>query len=142
VRAIGLDLGSKRIGVSVSDGDGRLATPVDVVHRTRNRKRDHRALATLVDEWEAEIVVVGVPYSLDGSIGPMARTMLAEVDELGAVLPVPVETHDERLTTVTAERYLREQDLDGRARRAVVDKVAATVMLQSWLDSRAGPGPA
>ena len=83
-------------------------------------------------------MVVGVPYSLDGSIGPMARTMIAEADRLAALLTVPVQTHDERLTTVTADRQLREQDMRGEDRRKVVDKVAASVMLQAWLDGRSG----
>ena len=135
MRALGLDLGTKRIGVAVSDSDGRLATPADVVHRTGDRAGEHRAIAALVDEWEAGIVVVGVPYSLDGSVGPMARTMLAEAEQLRATLPVPVETYDERLTTVTAERSLREQGLTGPAGRQVVDQVAAAVMLQAWLDA-------
>ncbi len=143
MRAIGLDLGSRRIGVAVSDGDGRLATPVEVLERTGDREGEHRAVAALASEWEAEVVVVGIPYSLDGSVGPMARSMLAEAEELAGRLEVPVETHDERLTTVTAERQLRQADLAGPARRRVVDKVAASVMLQAWLDARreAGPSP-
>ena len=140
MRALGLDLGSKRIGVAVSDSDGRLATPIEVVHRSGNRQAEHRALADLAEEWEVEAVVVGIPYSLDGSIGPMAQVMAAEAAELarvlGARLGVPVETYDERLTTVTAERTLSEQDLRAPQRRKVVDMVAAAVMLQGWLDAR------
>ncbi len=141
VRAIGLDLGTKRIGVAVSDSDGRLAMPIEVLVRASDRKAEHRAVADLVSEWEAEVVVVGVPYSLDGSIGPMAKTMIAEADELAARLSVPVVTHDERLTTVTADRQLREQEMRGEDRRKVVDKVAASVMLQAWLDGRQGEHP-
>ena len=119
VRAIGLDLGSRRIGVAVSDSDGRLAMPIEVLLRTGDREGEHRAVAALVAEWEAEVVVVGVPYSLDGSTGPMAKTMIAEADQLSTSLGVPVVTHDERLTTVTADRQLREQEhqdakLDGK----------------------------
>ena len=140
MRALGLDLGTKRIGVAVSDGEGLLATPVDVVHRTGDRPREHRTLVDLATEWEAEVVVVGMPYSLDGSTGPMARAMAAEAQELAGVLGdrlgIPVETYYERLTTVTAERSLRDQDLRGPNRRRVVDMVAAAVMLQAWLDSR------
>ena len=140
MRALGLDLGAKRIGVAVSDGDGRVATPVEVVHRTGDRRGEHRTLAALAAEWEVEVVVVGIPYSLDGSTGPMARAMAAEAVELERVLGdqpgVPVETYDERLTTVTAERALREQNLRGPQRRKVVDMVAAAVMLQAWLDAR------
>ncbi len=137
MRALGLDLGSKRIGVALSDSDGTLALPYEVVHRTGDRERDHRRIAELVAETEAEVVVVGLPYSLDGSSGPMAKRYRAEARRLRATLAVPVETYDERLTTVTAERALRETDLSGRARRKVVDQVAAAVMLQSWLDHRA-----
>jgi len=144
VRALGLDLGTKRIGVAVSDGDGRVATPVDVVHRTGDRQREHRTLVDLASEWEAEVVVVGIPYSLDGSTGPMAKAMAAEASELATVLGdrlgIPVETYDERLTTVTAERSLRDQDLRGPDRRRVVDMVAASVMLQAWLDARRASG--
>jgi len=138
VRALGLDLGAKRIGVAVSDPDGRLATPADVLYRTGDRARDHRAIVGLVREWEAEVVVVGVPYSLDGGTGPAAEEMLAESSDLAALLDVPVETHDERLTTVTATQQLREAGLDERAQRRVVDQVAAAVLLQSWLDGRRG----
>jgi len=141
VRAIGLDLGTKRIGVAVSDSDGRLAMPIEVLVRTGDREGEHRAVAALVAEWEAEVVVVGVPYSLDGSVGPMAKTMIAEADQLATRLSVPVQTHDERLTTVTAEKQLREQEMSGEDRRKVVDKVAASVMLQAWLEGRAGGEP-
>ena len=137
MRALGLDLGSKRIGVALSDSDGSMALPYEVLQRTGDRERDHRAIAAIVDETEAEVVVVGVPYSLDGGTGPMAKRYRAEARRLRATLAVPVETYDERLTTVTAERALRETDLSGRARRKVVDQVAAAVMLQSWLDHRA-----
>ncbi|MEC8948238.1 MAG: Holliday junction resolvase RuvX [Actinomycetota bacterium] len=140
MRALGLDLGSKRIGVAVSDSDGLVATPIEVVLRTSDRRGEHRALADLAEEWEVEVVVIGIPYSLDGSTGPMAQAMTAEAVELARVLSarsgVPVETYDERLTTVTAERTLREQDLRAPQRRKVVDMVAAAVMLQGWLDAR------
>ena len=140
MRALGLDLGSKRVGVAVSDSDGRVATPVEVLQRTGDRKADHRAVSALVEEWEAAVVVVGIPYSLDGTLGPMGRSMIAEAGDLAALLSVPVETYDERLTTVTAERSLREQDVRGPDRRKVVDMVAASVMLQSWLDARRAAG--
>ncbi len=136
VRALGLDLGSKRIGVAISDSGGTVATPIDTVHRSGDRQRDHRAIAALVAEWEAELVVVGMPFSLDGTVGPAAKRAQAEVRRLGDTLTVPVETYDERLTTVMADRALMEQDMKADARRKVVDMVAASVILQSWLDSR------
>jgi putative Holliday junction resolvase len=134
VRALGIDLGSKRIGVAVADSAGTLATPYEVVARTGDRARDHRRIAELAQETEAEQLVVGLPLSLDGSEGPAAQAARAEVDELRAATGLPVTTWDERLTTVTADQQLAH--LDGRARRAVVDKVAAAVMLQAWLDHR------
>jgi putative Holliday junction resolvase len=133
VRAIGIDLGSKRIGVALSSGT--LATPYEVVARSGDRRRDHRRIAELADEAEADLVVVGVPLSLDGTVGPAAQRALDEVEQLAEVVGRPVETWDERLSTVTAERSLIAQDLRAPARRRVVDKVAAAVILQSWLDA-------
>lgn len=136
MRAIGLDLGSRRIGVAVSDSDGRIATPVDTIERARDRAADHRAIAQVMAEWEAEIVAVGLPLSLDGSIGPAAQLVLDEVAELTRTLGVPVETVDERFTTVTAEQQLRASGVTGRERARVIDQVAAAVLLQAWLDRR------
>jgi putative Holliday junction resolvase len=90
----------------------------------------------LVADQEAEVVVVGLPLSLDGSDGPAARAARTEAKQLASVVKVPVELYDERFTTVTAERSMLEAGLDGRQRRKVVDKVAAAVMLQGWLDRR------
>jgi putative Holliday junction resolvase len=136
VRALGIDLGTKRVGVAISDSNGSVATPIETVARTGDRQADHRQLAALVVEWEAEVVVVGMPYSLDGTQGPAAQAASAEVEELRVTLPVPVETYDERLTTVTADRSLMEMKLTATARRRMVDQVAAAVMLQAWLDHR------
>ncbi len=137
VRAVGVDLGSRRIGIAISAGDGALALPYEVVERTGDHDRDRRRIAAIVAEVEAEIVVVGLPLSLDGSDGPAARAARTEAVALGAVVGVPVELHDERLTTVTADRILIEQGLSAPQRRKVVDKVAASVLLQSWLDGQA-----
>lgn len=135
MRALGLDLGSKRIGIALSAGT--IATPYEVLARSGDRTRDHRAIAEHVTETGAEIVVVGLPLSMDGSLSKAAERALAERDELASALDVPVETWDERLSTVTAERSLLDQQLRAPARRQVVDKVAAAVILQSWLDARA-----
>ena len=135
MKALGLDLGSKRVGVAFSSGV--LATPYEVIQRGRDHGADHARVAALVEECGAEIVVVGMPFSLDGSKGPAARLVEAEVEELRAALPVPVETYDERFTTVTAHQSLMERKMKADARRRVVDKVAAAVMLQSWVDGQA-----
>ncbi len=131
-RVLGLDLGSRRIGVAVSAGT--VATPHSVLERAKTRAVDHAAIAELVEELGVERVVVGLPISLDGKMGPAATAAADEAEQLGDVLAVPVETYDERLTTVTADRSLSSLGLSGPARRRVVDKVAAAVILQAWLD--------
>lgn len=135
MRALGLDLGSRRIGVSVSDSAGTVATPVETLERSARPVDDHRSIAGLVAEWEAEIVVVGLPLSLNGTTGPAARAVLDEAARLAETVAVPVVTHDERLSTVSAERSLVAQRMAGPARRRVVDQLAAAVILQAWLDA-------
>lgn len=132
-RVVGVDLGTKRVGVAVSDATGTLASPYEVVPRSDDLPR---RLAAIVEEVGAERVVVGLPLSLDGSVGRAAQAAIDEADALAAALPVPVETFDERLTTVTADRSMMARKMKADARRRVVDKVAAAVMLQAWLDSR------
>lgn len=134
MRVLALDLGSKRIGVAVSDAGGMLASPRTVLERSGDHALDHARIAALVVEEQAGLVLVGLPLSLDGTEGPAAMAARAEVDELSAALPVPVDVHDERLTTVTAHRLLQARGYDARARRKVVDQAAAAVMLQAWLD--------
>jgi putative holliday junction resolvase len=134
---LGIDLGAKRIGIAISDRDRQVATPVQVLLRSGNPTVDHTRIAGLVDEWEASLVVIGVPYSLDGHIGAAAEAVLAEVALIRAALSVTVDLYDERLSTVTAERSLMHQDLRAPKRRQVVDMVAAAVVLQGWLDAEA-----
>jgi len=133
-RVIGVDLGDTRVGIALSNPARTLASPIEVIKRT---KQLHQDIAKIVKEWEATAVVVGLPLSLDGSVGPAAKKALAEVEKLGATLRVPVETYDERLTTVTAERMMTDAGLNSRDQRKVVDKIAAAIMLQAWLDHRA-----
>jgi putative Holliday junction resolvase len=134
-RALGLDLGERRIGVALCDSGGVLATPYEVVLRSGDRRRDHDRIAELIEEAGAEVVVVGLPLSLDGSKGPAALGVEAEVAELRDHLGVRVELWDERLSTVEAGRRLRSAGVSGRKRRHVIDQVAATVILQAWLDA-------
>ena len=137
MRALGIDLGGKRIGIAISDNDGKVATPLQVLTRSKNTKEDHKKINDLVSEWEAEFVVVGMPYSLNGDKGPAAKAVEKEVKELASVVSVPVDVHDERLTTVIAAQELSLQGLDNKRQRKVIDQVAASVILQSWLDNRA-----
>lgn len=136
MRVIGLDLGGKRIGVAVSDFTGTVASPLTVITRGKSRNADLDAIARIVRDEEAEAVVVGLPLNMDGSHGPAARSATDEAHRIATVVNVPVHLHDERLTTVTAERALREANVRGQDRRSVVDKVAAAVLLQGWLDAR------
>lgn len=134
MRALGVDLGSRRIGVAITDPTGTIASPVEVVQRSGSVEHDHRTLIALADEWEAGIIVVGLPLSLDGSVGPAARGVLDEIELLRSVASIPVDTVDERLSTVVAQRHLREMGVDNRKARKVVDKLAAAVLLQAWLE--------
>ena len=136
-RAVGVDLGTKRVGVAVSDTGQVLASPYEVIQRSGDLTRDRLRLKAIVDECDASVVVVGLPLSMDGSVGLAATAALEEAAVLAEVLaPVPVETFDERLTTVSADRSMMQRKMKADARRRVVDKVAAAVMLQAWLDSR------
>jgi putative Holliday junction resolvase len=133
-RALGVDLGSRRIGVAVSDPGGVLASPLRVLTRAADHAADHAGLAAIVAETGAQVVVVGLPLSLDGRVGPAAQAVGEEIAELRVALPVPVDVIDERLTTVAAGRALRTAGVRGRAQRQVVDQAAAAIILQSWLD--------
>ena len=139
MKALALDLGSVRIGVAISDPLGIIARPLEVLRRGADQSEDHLRVAQIVAEEGVGIVVVGLPLALDGSVGPAATATLIEVESLGDTLSVPVETYDERLTTVSADRILREQGVAGKNRRESIDKVAAAVILQSWLDARNPP---
>jgi putative Holliday junction resolvase len=133
-RVLGLDLGDVRIGVAISDPDRRLAVPLGTVHAGQP-PGELRAIAELVRENDVALVVVGHPLSLSGEAGPRARKTEELAAALASSLPVPVELHDERLSTVEAERALREAGVRGRDLRRVVDRSAAAVILQSWLDA-------
>ena len=129
---------SRRIGLALSDPGGTVATPRGVLARTGDRAADHRTILAEAREAGADRIVVGLPLSLSGGAGPAARAVLEEVEALRAEAGkgMRVETHDERMTTVTAEQALRATGARRRRRRQVVDEVAATVMLQSYLDGR------
>lgn len=131
---MGIDPGTKRIGIAITDSDRRLATPLQVVERTRDLAAHRRQIAALAAEWEVTLLVVGMPLSLDGSRGASAVAAQEEADALGDATGLPVETYDERFTTVTAERALAEAQVSGRDRRGRIDMSAAAVLLQAWLD--------
>jgi putative holliday junction resolvase len=131
---LGLDLGDARIGVAISDPDRRVAVPVGTVH-VGQPPGELSAVAALVRERGAALVVIGLPLSLSGERGGSAAHAESFAQALRSVVDVPVELHDERFSTVEAERALAAAGTRGRERRRVVDASAATVILQSWLDS-------
>ncbi len=133
---MGVDLGARRIGLASSDESRTLASPLSVLERSGDQQRDHEAIIATAREIGATCIVIGLPRSLSGRDGPAARSVRAEVDELRALAgdTVSVELHDERLSTVSAERSLRDAGHRGRARRGRVDAAAAAVILQSWLE--------
>ena len=135
-RVLALDVGSRRLGIAVSDPTGTLATPLLTLPR-RGPAEDASTIGRLAAEHAATVVVAGLPVSLSGREGPAARSVRAYVDELRELLPeLAFELADERLPTVTAERALVAGGVRRRARRDVVDQVAASVFLQAWLDAR------
>ena len=136
-RVLGVDLGSKRIGLALSDPTRTIASPHGVLARGRDHAADHAAIVAAAHEAEAGTIVVGFPLSLSGREGPAAQATRVEVEELQALAgpTIAVLVHDERLTTVTAVAALGEARIGREERRRLVDKVAAAVMLQSWLES-------
>src|ERR1700741_4444827 len=135
-RRLGIYVGSVRIGVASSDPDGILATPVETVRRDRSG-RHLRRLAELAAEAEAVEVGVGFPRTRPDRPGPSAQDAIELADALARrVAPTPVRLADERLTTVSAQRSLREAGLRARGQKAVIDQAAAVGILQSWLDQR------
>jgi len=164
MRAVGVDLGERRIGVAVSDAGGVLASPYTVVERSGDVARDRQALVDIVADVGADVVVVGLPLSLSGAAGKAAQAASEEAVALAAVLDVPVATFDERLTTVEAARRRRERAggaaggrsggraggrrgapggvaggrklSRGAAGRAGIDAEAAAVMLGAWLEAQ------
>jgi putative holliday junction resolvase len=141
-RVLGVDLGSRRIGLAVSDDERRVASALVVLPRGGTREGDHSRLAAMVAETGANLVVVGLPLSLSGGTGPAAQAVAAEVAELRLALSVPIECCDERFSTVIARRALVAGGRRPAARRGVVDKMAAAAILQTWLDRRRPwPGP-
>ncbi|MET7708593.1 Holliday junction resolvase RuvX [Micromonospora sp. NPDC005189] len=139
---IGVDVGQVRVGISRSDPDGILATPLVTLARDLTAAPDAvpsdlAQLAALVAEHEAVQVVVGLPVNLAGKHGPAAIHVKAYADRLVDVIaPVPVTLTDERMSTVVASRRLAERGVRGKRQRAVVDQAAAVEILQSWLDAQ------
>ena len=135
-RVLGLDVGSKRIGIAVSDPLGITAQGLETLHR-QNKRLDFERLAKLAQDYEVAEIVVGLPLRMSGAEGTQAEKMQIFAEELRMRLRVPVHLWDERLTSAEANRLLRETDMSIKRRGQVVDQMAAVLILQSWMEHRA-----
>jgi putative Holliday junction resolvase len=133
-RILAIDHGTKRIGFALSDELGWTAQPLETFHR-RNPDADLRHIQDLVRKHEVGRVVIGMPFRLNGELGPAAQAVAHFVEQVQAVLSVPVVTWDERMTTRSAEEVLIAADIGRRKRKGIVDRVAAAILLQSYLRS-------
>jgi len=136
MRILALDHGTRRIGVAVSDELKMIASPLEFVPAEPLSAAFER-LKQIVDEKEVELIVIGMPRNMDGSYGPAAEKVREFISALQAVVATPIRTWDERLTTVQANRYMIEASVRRRDRRQKVDKTAAAILLQSYLDATA-----
>ncbi len=137
MRILGLDVGTKRIGVAISDELGWTAQGIKTLHRS-NEESDLRKIRDITREYGVEKIVVGLPRNMNGSLGPQAEMALGFVQELREILDLPIITWDERLSTVEATKMLIRADLSRKKRKGKVDMTAAILILQSYLDSLAG----
>ncbi|MEA5471479.1 Holliday junction resolvase RuvX [Spirulina sp. 06S082] len=132
---LGLDVGRKRIGVAGCDGLGLIATGLTTVIRSSFVK-DVEQFKTLVEERQVQLLVVGMPYSMSGAIGFQARQVQKYGKRIGEALSLPVEYMDERLTSVEAEEQMKAQNISPSRNKATIDRKAAAIILQQWLDWR------
>jgi putative Holliday junction resolvase len=134
LKILGLDVGEKRIGVAISDPLGWTAQGLTTITRTSSQKKDLNVLLELVKESQATKIVIGLPRNMNGTYGPQTENIKKFAEQLAKLTNVKIEFWDERLTTVTAERALIEADLSRKKRKKVIDKVAAIVILQNYLE--------
>ena len=137
MRTLALDVGQKRIGIAISDQSGKIALPLETLVRGSCLDEDLRQLAAIARDRQAQRIVVGLPTSLSGEPGPAAQQMAAFAAALDQVTPAEVVLWDERLTTVIAEKTMLAADVKRRQRRQHIDKVAATLILQNYLNAHA-----
>ena len=135
MRILALDVGDRRIGVAISDDLCLIAHPWKVIER-KSLKEDISHLRRIVEDEKTQEMIVGMPLNMDGTSGRQAEKVKGFVTHLKSEFSLPIKIWDERLTTVAAERPLREAGLSGRKRRKVIDKLAACFILQNYLDSR------
>ncbi|MBL1175105.1 Holliday junction resolvase RuvX [Pantanalinema sp. GBBB05] len=139
ISALGLDVGKKRIGVAGCDGTGLIATGLTTIEY-RSFQQVLNQLKAIVLERQVQTLVVGLPYSMDGSLGTQARHVQKFATGIAQALNLPLEYVDERLTSFQAEQLLQAQRLSPRDHKALIDRKAAAIILQQWLDERRQPG--
>jgi putative Holliday junction resolvase len=139
MRILGLDVGTKRIGIAISDELGWTAQGIKTLHR-RESKSDLREIRDIAGQYGVEEIVVGLPRNMNGSLGPQAQMVLGFIRDLRGGLDIPILTWDERLSTVEATKILIKGDLSRKKRKQKVDMSAAALILQSYLDSLARKG--
>jgi putative holliday junction resolvase len=135
VAALGLDVGSKRIGVAGCDGLGLLATGITTIWRS-SFLEDIAQLAKIIEEREVEILVIGLPYTMDGKIGSQAKQVQKFARRVATQIELPIEYVDERLTSYAAEQIMKDANISVSQNKATIDRIAAAVILQQWLDDR------
>jgi putative Holliday junction resolvase len=135
-RILGLDVGDARIGLALSDPLGIIATPLTIITR-RDIDTDIRTIIDIIDKNDVGRVIVGLPFSMDGTLGPQAEKVRGFADELSRRIDIPLEYRDERLSTVEARRMVRQVRKTGRETR--YDAAAAALILQSYLDDLLPP---
>jgi putative Holliday junction resolvase len=138
MRALGLDYGEKRIGVAVSDELGMTAQGLGVIAR-KNKKRDLEAIAHYVQTYGVEKIIIGYPLRLDGTVGIQCEKVDRFIRALTALFSIPIIKWDETFTTQDAEELLRTANIRAKKRRAVIDKIAAGMILQGYLNASAKP---
>lgn len=139
VRYLGVDPGKKRVGLAISDPGATFASPLVVVQR-RSQEQVVAEIAEICRTSGVEALVVGLPLNMDGSHGPMAEEASRLAEALGQATGLPVELWDERLSSENAERHLIDADMSRARRKKTIDKVAAQIILQGYLDSLGGGG--
>ncbi|AFY95444.1 Holliday junction resolvase RuvX [Chamaesiphon minutus] len=135
VAALGLDVGNKRIGVAGCDGLGSIATGITTIWRS-SFQEDIAQLAQIIAEREVEILVIGLPYTMDGQIGSQAKKVQKFARRVAAEIALPIEYVDERLTSYAAEQIMKDANISISRNKATIDRIAAAVILQQWLEER------
>jgi putative Holliday junction resolvase len=136
-RILGLDVGSRRIGVAISDPLGITAQGLDTIRR-HNKRLDFGQLERVIREYDVTQIVIGLPLRMSGVEGAPAEKMQAFAEDIRRRFQLPVHLWDERLSSAQANRLLRETDMSSKRRAQVVDQLAAVLILQSWMDARSG----